>query len=407
MAEALSQPFAEAIADRMKAAHAELATRWLDELRELLAIPAHAVFPSASLLDHIPGLIIEIAEAIGSTAEEAIVANTVVTRKAQELGTLRFTQKATVHQLLREYRLLGEVLNGFVTDQVGRQGGGVSPVEVLGVSARLHEAVFVLMQTTVDTFVSRYAATIEQQTQRLEGFNRMVSHELRQPLGAIGSAAALLAMPESTSDAVRQRCIEIVSTNTRRMATLTTTLLTLSSLDTGSIETQDVDLARLVADVAEQLGEMAGRRQVDVRLAIPPTTVHTDVARVELVVVNLMSTAIKYSDPRKDHRFVEVRAVRDADGVCLAVADNGLGIPERHRDRVFDGFYRAHAVQDGELGADGLGLGLAIVAECVRHLAGSISIESADGTGTTFHVRLPADIRDCNTSLPAPATNPT
>jgi signal transduction histidine kinase len=323
MAESLPQPFAEGLAERMRAAHAQLAARWLDELRELLIVPPEHVFPSASLLDHIPGLIEEIAAAIASSADEAIIANTVVTRKAQELGELRFDQKATVHQLLREYRLLGEVLNSFVADQVASGEIDVAPADVLIVSARLHQSVFVLMQTTVDTFVSRYATTIEQQTRRLEGFNRTVSHELRQPLGAIRSAVELLARPETTTGEVHRRCLEIVTSNTRRMASLTSTLLLLSSLDSKSIEVQEIDLARVVTDVAEQLAEMAEGRQVNVRIAVPPTRLNADLARLELVAVNLISNAIKYSDPRKAERFVEVRATRDAAHVRLSVTDNG------------------------------------------------------------------------------------
>src|SRR5688500_4241828 len=168
--------FASVLADRIRAAHVELAARWLQRLHDLLPVPVTSVFPSASLLDHIPDLIEQIAEDLASTAEQAFVANTSVVAKAQELGDLRHRQQASGHQLLREYRLLADVLNGFIGEEVVRLGMKAHCHEALAASARLHEAIFVLMQTTVDTFVARYADTVKRQTAQLDGFNRTVTH---------------------------------------------------------------------------------------------------------------------------------------------------------------------------------------------------------------------------------------
>jgi signal transduction histidine kinase len=366
----------------------ELASRWLQRLRELLPVPAASVFPSESLLDHIPDLIEHLAEDLAAPGEHPLVANTSVIAKAQELGDLRYRQQASVHQLLREYRLLAEVLSGFVSEEIIRHQLDTHASESLAVAARLHEAVFLLMQTTVDTFVARYAETVAHQTTRLEGFNRMVSHELRQPLGTIRSAVELLRREDVVPD-VRERSLEIIESNSRRMATLTTRLLTLSSLAVDSLETQEVDLAQLVNDSIDQLAEMAAGRQVKLAVQVPAVRIVTDIARVDLIVVNLVSNAIKYSDPSKEERTVTISAVEDGDHVCLSVADNGVGVPTADLDRVFDGFYRAHAARDRELGADGLGLGLAIVAECARHIGATLALRSDDGSGTTFTVRIP------------------
>jgi signal transduction histidine kinase len=393
--------FSVAIAAGIRAAHVELAARWLRRLRELLPVPATAVFPTASLLDHIPDLIEQIAADLASPGEHPLVANTTVIAKAQELGELRYRQHASVHQLLREYRLLADVLSDFVGEEIERLRLDAHASECLTVAARLHAAVFLLMQHTVDTFVARYAATVANQTARLEGFNRMVTHELRQPLGTIRSAAMLLGHPD-VSQEIHARGLEIIESNSRRMATLTTRLLTLSSLEVDSLQTQEADLSMLVNDSIGQLEEMAASRQVEMAVHVPPVRIVTDIARVDLILVNLVSNAIKYSDPGKARRFVEISAVEEEEHVLLSVADNGVGVPAADLGRVFDGFYRAHAARDGELGADGLGLGLAIAAECARHIGATLGVSSDGSNGATFTVRLPRQCAVAPFGAPGP-----
>src|SRR5438874_13426253 len=145
--------FAEAIAERIRAEHTVLAARWFQRLRELLPVEATEVFPSESLLDHVPALILDISVYLRAPEEEAIAANTLVIEKARELGTLRHHQRASLHQLLREYQLLADVLVGFVEEEIERLVLSPAPAECIAVLSRLHRAVDALMQETVETFV--------------------------------------------------------------------------------------------------------------------------------------------------------------------------------------------------------------------------------------------------------------
>ena len=95
---------------RLQHANRILAERWLDRLVALVPVEARSVFPSDLLLDHIPGLIDEIGKFVADPAEEDIAARTIVIDKARELGQLRHQQQASLHQVLREYDLLGEIL---------------------------------------------------------------------------------------------------------------------------------------------------------------------------------------------------------------------------------------------------------------------------------------------------------
>src|SRR5262245_25109195 len=105
-----TEHYAGVVSARAAAARDALAARWLQRLTAILPVGPNEVFPSTHLLDHIPGLIGEIAAYLRAPAEEEIAANTSVMQKARELGILRHRQQASVHQLLREYEILAEIL---------------------------------------------------------------------------------------------------------------------------------------------------------------------------------------------------------------------------------------------------------------------------------------------------------
>ena len=152
---------------------------------------------------------------------------------------------------------------------------------------------------------------------------------------------------------------------------------------------QQVDLASVVHDVAGQLREMADARGVvfDVGTELP--TIDADAGRVELVVMNLLANAVKYSDPAKTLRVVSIE-IDEAPGCSrVRIRDNGIGIPRAKLESIFDQFVRAHPHLDDELGAQGLGLGLSIVQESMEAMGGSVTVESAEGTGTTFTLEWP------------------
>ena len=121
MPDVVTTGFSDAIADRMASDHATLAARWFTRLHDLLPVEANEVFPSDSLLDHILSLIADLSLYLKAPEDEAIAANTQVVNKARELGRLRHQQRASLHQVLREYQLLGSILIHFVEDESGRQ----------------------------------------------------------------------------------------------------------------------------------------------------------------------------------------------------------------------------------------------------------------------------------------------
>jgi len=383
--------YSEAIADRIAAEHALLAARWFARLRDLLPVAADEVFPSDSLLDHIPSLIVDISGYLRAPEEEAIAANTLVVEKARELGTLRHQQRASLHQVLREYQLLGGILLRYVEDESSRLMLSPPAAECVAVVARLHHAVAVLLQETVETFVGLYTQTITDQSERLRQFTRMATHEWRQPLAPISTAVSLLRSPVLT-DAQRAQTVELIARNVTNLVDMTYKLERLARVDGGAdnASLQEVSLAAVAAEAARQLREMAEARGVTLEIADDMPAMIVDVGRLELALVNLLSNAIKYSDPAKDKRVVEITGRRlPDDNVEICVRDNGIGIPANRIDRIFRRFTRAHADRAELDAVAGVGLGLAIVDDCVIAMNGTITVESTEGSGTVFCLTVP------------------
>jgi signal transduction histidine kinase len=403
MAAFTAEDYAAVISQRIATERLTLSVRWLARLRELLTVGANEVFPSEQLLDHIPLLVDEIAGYLAAPAEEAIAANTAVMEKARELGLLRHQQRASAHQLLHEYEILGELLETFLVEETERLGLTPTVAECFDVQRRLTRAVRVLMRTTIDTFISEYTTTIQDQTERIKAFNRAASHELRSAIGTLMFASALLEQDVVREDPRRlAKVAATVRTSTDRLSWLVENLQRIARMGDpiDGPSQQQVDLTSLAEEVARQLGEMATARAVAIRIAPNLPTIVADPARLELVLLNLMSNAIKYSDGERPDPFVEIALAlagagdlaadaASSDAITIVIRDNGIGIPDGDQAAIFDRFFRAHAHLDQALGVSGTGLGLAIVVDCVQALGGTIRCESRPGDGTSFFLTLP------------------
>jgi signal transduction histidine kinase len=150
-------------------------------------------------------------------------------------------------------------------------------------------------------------------------------------------------------------------------------------LDLIRTETDLVALVRQV--VADQ--RVSNRYRVVVDSGVPELIGQWDNARLERVVANLVSNAVKYSPAGGD---VRVRVTRDGDTAVLSVEDSGMGIPQEDMPRIFERFFRARNVIDEVAGA---GIGLAACKRIVEQHGGRLLVQSEEGKGSTFTVRLP------------------
>src|SRR5262245_59876670 len=151
--------FPDLLAARIRTEHRTLAARWFARLLDILPVSARDVFPTESLLDHVPALILEISDYVKEPEGEAIASNTAILDKATELGALRHSQRASLHQVLREYQILRGVLVEFVKEELDKVGDSPSAAAAIEMTARLYRAVDVLSQATVEAFVGLYTRT--------------------------------------------------------------------------------------------------------------------------------------------------------------------------------------------------------------------------------------------------------
>lgn len=216
-----------------------------------------------------------------------------------------------------------------------------------------------------------------------------ISHELKTPIGAMGLLAETLrdeAGGESPDAETVGRLADRMVGESDRAASTLDDLLELSRIEFGDdSEFEDVSIAHVVEDATSRLSSVAERAGVSVEVHVPAgLAVMGDRRQLTSAVTNLVDNAIKYSTPPSR---VEVSAEEAADSVLVVVADQGIGVPRRDLDRIFERFYRVDRGRSRATG--GTGLGLAIVRHVASNHDGEVLVESAEGVGSTFTLVLP------------------
>lgn len=310
---------------------------------------------------------------------------------------------AVANRALREMFLLGR-------DVVGR-----APIEALR-NAELHE-LFAEVQSAnapitreisiggvrprrvmarvapIDDPHTRHIAVLSDVTElrRLENvrkeFVANVSHELRTPVAAIRAASETLLMGAVNKVDTAQEFVGIIERHAERLHRLVEDLLELSRLESRELKLtlEPVALREQVDRAVELMALSARARKARIVTVVPEglPPVVIDRRGLEQVLTNLLDNALKYS---REGATVTVRAA-DRDGlVRLSVEDDGPGIEARHLPRLFERFYRVDTSRSRQLG--GTGLGLAIVKHLAEGMSAAVSVDSAVGRGSQFHVDL-------------------
>lgn len=379
------------LAGRLRDAKRDIVARWLERIQARVTLRANDVFPSDSLLNHVPLLIEGIATYLENPGTDLDFEDP-VGPKAMELGALRHEQGFDAYEILKELEILGGIVFSFLADVADEEGVHGHRRDFLVCWQRVAHAIEMIRQATMTHFLRLSSEVVNDREDKLRRFNRMVAHELKNRVGAIRGAAHLMGEDWLSREEV-ERFHRMILDNSEELNRLLANLESLSRIEADSRRNRNVMLPQAAAEAVRQLREMAQANGIEVEISESLPSVEVDAAAVELCLVNYVSNAIKYSDPGKRERWVKIEGRVEASGteageLVVTVRDNGLGIPPESRGLLFDRFYRAHA--DTVTGAEGSGLGLNIVRETANSLGGRAWAEFPENGETVFAFSLPS-----------------
>ncbi len=237
------------------------------------------------------------------------------------------------------------------------------------------------LATTLNSMLDRLQRGVEEKRR----FVADASHDLRTPLAVMRSELDVsLRAPGLTADS--KEVLTSTLDEVERMSRIVESLLTLARIDEGSLELlrEPVELRGLAEAVVRSMSSLASERGVSVEVDGVGETVRADRTRLEQVLTNLMSNALRYSETGAD---VRVSLWCEGSEAGMTVRDSGPGVSPEVLPRIFERFVRADASRTGEDG--GSGLGLAICREIVEAHGGRIWVDSAPGRGSAFSFALP------------------
>lgn len=244
----------------------------------------------------------------------------------------------------------------------------------------------VLLDITERKQLERQALALSLEKERVKLISRFIqetSHEFRTPLSIMHSSMYLLNRTEDP--ARRAEKSRVIEEQISRITTLVDMLTKMTQLDSGiGFDTLPVNVNQMLRDLAARHQPMFTEKQLSlsVNLADKLPMILTAAVHLEEALMQIIDNAVRYTPVGGD---VTLSTDHDRDHVVITIADSGIGIPEKALPHIFERFYRV----DKAHSTPGFGLGLSIAQSVVEKLGGSISVQSVEGQGTIFRVRLP------------------
>ncbi|MET3916460.1 CheY-like chemotaxis protein/CHASE3 domain sensor protein [Variovorax sp. OAS795] len=234
-----------------------------------------------------------------------------------------------------------------------------------------------------------------------------MSHELRTPLNSALILAKLLGdNPQGNLSPEQVKFAESIYSSGNDLLVLINDILDISKVEAGKLEVviEDVALDRLAQSLERTFGPLAAEKRLGFKLTMHPdvpASLATDRHRVEQILKNLLSNALKFTDSGE---VALVVSAAPEGGAVFAVSDSGIGIAPEQQGLIFEAFHQADGTTSRRYG--GTGLGLSISRDLTRLLGGTLSVQSQPGQGSTFTLQLPAVAPQASERGPAPVPKP-
>ena len=372
-----TRPFPR-IAAALRARKGTVLRRWENAIKKLL--PHADALTLHQLRDHLPQILDQTVDTLAACHSSPLSELVEMTRSH---GTMRFHQQFNVQELIVEYRVLRRIL----VEEVNRGLGGKMKV---GQVIVLNMGIDTALQHGVMAFINHQKEQLRAAGEVQSRYLSYLSHDLRNNLNGCTLMLEVLRQRLEGLQGFEEDVQDIGSVQRSVAETIAgmDRILQAERLrrETVRPKAAPVDLHALAHDVARQASRQAEHKGIRIAVELPAgATVESDRELITLVLQNLIGNAVKYSHGGT----VTVSAVKREDPVWdgwqVSVRDQGPGIAQLHRDRLFEAFARGETH-----GQPGVGLGLAIAAHAAKLLGGRLSVETEVGAGSTFHFTLPA-----------------
>lgn len=345
--------------------------RWRQQVRQL---PSARQLDVPTLNDHIPGLLDELAAALQSSSDQTIP-EALSESSPPAHGLQRLQEAFDIEEVVAEYNILRACIHDLADDNGLRLQG--KPFHII--NRVFDHAIGLALQT----YATQRALEVQR---RREEYLAFVAHDLRTPLIAISLAGRILETTPAGRSAESAQMLNALRRNVQHLERLVAKVLEENAnLQTEAgitLERREFDLWPLVEALVHDLNPVAGTNSTQLINKVPDDVViYADASLMRRVFQNLIDNAIKYA-PR-GQVLLGARELVEEGAVECWVSDNGAGIPEALLEGIFE-----KGESDPEV-AGGTGLGLAIVKTFTEAHGGNVSVDSKEGTGSTFRFTLP------------------
>ncbi|MEO1054322.1 MAG: PAS domain S-box protein [Bacteroidota bacterium] len=285
-----------------------------------------------------------------------------------------FTGKAYKSRFEKEYIGKGGKIISTITDIIilEEEGHGMLLGQVVDISHRIE----------AEELVKHKNEELEKANTELDRFVYSAAHDLRAPLTSV-MGLINLAKKEGSVENISSY-LQMMEKSISKLENFISDVIDFSKNSRMGLNVEGINFKEQLENIFENHEYAKGATKIKKSIEIDcDRDFYTDRNRLDIVLNNLISNAIRYSDPSKESPFINVHVSSDEEGATIHIEDNGQGIDDEHIDKIFNIFYR------GNTSSTGSGLGLYIVKETIDKLGGYISVDSKIQSGTTFRVQIP------------------
>ncbi|MGB6297476.1 MAG: sensor histidine kinase [Rivularia sp. (in: cyanobacteria)] len=380
--------------------------RWMKKVCEDSQIESTDGLSRPAIMDHLDHVLIALATILSQNREDNF--QTIVEASLNH-GILRAEQGYDASEIAREYHLFREVIFSTLEEYLLK----ASAAEVIRAMRSIDSVVDEAIARCFDSYTQQRIEELENLQNQLSLHNEELSrfvrtsqenlsflaHELKSPLTSIIGYSDLFLRIQRQKDEVKSthgnlEHIDRVLNSGRKLLRLINNALEISRLESGEtkLKLEPINPSELIAEVHHMLKPSLGKKNIEiiVNCENSPKTVVTDALKLQQVVTNLLSNAIRYTESGT----IEINCETiDESKWKIVVADTGIGISEEDLPNIFNPYYRV-APNSKSCVIDGTGLGLAIVSQLIQIIKGEIKVDSDLGNGSTFTVILPLEIEN-------------